>query len=865
MTRKNHGGNLASLSRKTGFAREDILDFSANINPLGFPECVRPVIARHVGDITHYPDPDCSVLADAFCKRWGVAANEILFGNGSEEILYLLPKIAKKTTALIPVPSYSDYATACELSDISIKTFILNEHDGFILDFDRFERELTGNEIVFLGNPANPTGFTIDTKRLCQSAVRKPEAVFVVDEAFADFVEGLPRLISSRPDNVIVTGSFTKFYAVPGLRLGYVAASPDYIKELNRIVLPWSVNALAQAVGETVLSDKDFEKETRQFVNQQRNDLLAKLRGFPNLTVYPGKANYLLARIDMDTIDAPTLAQRLLRYGIAIRVCDTFVGLDKRFFRIAIRTETENGVLIDALASVFETTGTQSLHGVAIGKQKKKPSVMFQGTGSNAGKSILTAAFCRVLFQDGYTVAPFKSQNMSLNSFVTYDGGEMGRAQVVQAQACRISPDVRMNPILLKPNSDTGSQVIVLGNSIGNMDIGTYVKYKPEAFGYAKKAYDELAAEFDVIVLEGAGSPAEVNLKSHDIVNMAMARYAASKVLLVGDIDRGGVFASFVGTMEVLSEWERRLVAGFVVNRFRGEGSLLADAFRYVRLHTGLPTYGVVPYIANLGLPEEDSVTFKDVVCKEPADSAKEVDIAVIDLPHISNFTDLDPLRFEPDVRFRIIRRPADIGIPDVVILPGSKNVMNDIDYILQNGFAEIISKLIAGRKTEIIGLCGGLQMLGEEIADPYGIESTKKRTSAGLRFLPVSTVLMGKKSLKAAGALHVPSGMKLRGYEIHHGETKGSGLAPLIVRDDGETIGYSSTDGLVWGTYLHGVFDTDEFRRWFIDRIRTRKGLRPLGAIVAPYDLEPALNRLADVVREHLDVKGIYRMMGLL
>jgi cobyric acid synthase CobQ len=317
--------------------------------------------------------------------------------------------------------------------------------------------------------------------------------------------------------------------------------------------------------------------------------------------------------------------------------------------------------------------------------------------------------------------------------------------------------------------------------------------------------------------------------------------------------------------MEVLSEWERQLVAGFVVNRFRGEESLLTDAFRYLKLHTGLPTYGVVPYIANLGLPEEDSVTFKDAVCREPADSIKEVDIVVIDLPHISNFTDLDPLRFEPDVRLRIIRRPADIGTPDVIILPGSKNVMNDIDYILENGFAKVIGRLVAGRKTEIIGLCGGLQMLGKEIADPYGIESTKKRTNAGLGFLPVATVLMERKSLKAAGALHVPSGMELRGYEIHHGETKGSGLTSLIVRDDGETIGYSSTDGFVWGTYLHGVFDTDEFRRWFVDRIRTRKGLRPLGTIVAPYDLEPALDRLADIVREHVDVKGIYRMMGLL
>ncbi len=343
--------------------------------------------------------------------------------------------------------------------------------------------------------------------------------------------------------------------------------------------------------------------------------------------------------------------------------------------RIAVRTAEENERLCHALQDALGVTRK------SVGR-RMKPAVMLQGTSSNAGKSIMAAAFCRILLQDGYSVAPFKAQNMSLNSYVTRDGGEMGRAQVVQAQACRIDPDVRMNPILLKPSSDTGAQVILMGKPVGNMDVNTYIRYKPEAFTAVKEAYDSLASEHDVIILEGAGSPAEVNLKHHDIVNMTMARYARSPVILVGDIDRGGVFASFIGTMEVLAEWERALVAGFVINRFRGDKSLLDDAINYVERYTGRPTFGVVPYLQDLGLPEEDSVTFKSGPKEETRPAGDVVEIALIDLPHISNFTDFDSLRLEPDVHLSIVREPRDMGHPDVVILPGSKNVIGDLDYL---------------------------------------------------------------------------------------------------------------------------------------------------------------------------------------
>jgi L-threonine-O-3-phosphate decarboxylase len=681
MATDRHGGNLKKLAAASSRPMEEILDFSANINPLGLPEWLRPLISSKISSIVHYPDPDCTSLVEAFSVRYGVVPEEVLVGNGSSEILYLLPRVLKATRALIPVPAYGDYAIAAEAAGLPVEKMFLREEDGFVLDLRALETRLAGKEIVIMGQPNNPTGLVCDPEVLRQMAGRYPSVTFIVDEAFADFIPGMDSLSGSRPPNVIVLRSLTKFFAIPGLRLGCAVMNADTVSRMRQVIPPWSVNDFAQAVGEMALRDERYAERTRQFVGQQRESLLEELRSFPGLTVYPGQANFLLVRVDRKDIDAAGLAQRLLDKGIAIRVCDNFDGLDSRFFRVAVRTAEENEKLCSELRTVFALPQRSS--------KRRRPAIMFQGTTSNAGKSVLAAALCRILLQDAYRVAPFKAQNMSLNSFVTGDGGEMGRAQVVQAEACRLDPDVRMNPVLLKPTGDTGAQVILLGKPVGNMDVEQYIRYKPEAFQAAREAYDSLAREFDVMVLEGAGSPAEVNLKHHDIVNMAMARHAGSPVLLVGDIDRGGVFASFVGTMEVLAEWERALVAGFVINRFRGEKSLLREAIDYTQRHTGIPTLGVVPYLRDLGLPEEDSVTFKS----QPRDgiqaTGERVEIALIDLPHISNFTDFDALRIEPDVHLRIVRQTQDLQKPDAVILPGSKNVIGDLDYLQQNGLAQ--------------------------------------------------------------------------------------------------------------------------------------------------------------------------------
>lgn len=856
-----HGGNLSQLSAVSGRAPQEITDFSANINPLGFPEWVRPLISASISTLVHYPDPASGEMTAAVCSRYDVDMSEVICVNGTAEAISLLPAVAGLTHAVIPVPAYVDYAHACTAAKMTVFPLHLAENDDFALDFNALSHMLSaepvsGRAMVFICRPNNPTGKTPDAERIRKLARDFPQSLFVIDEAFGDFVEEFESLVRNRPKNVLVLLSLTKIFALPGLRMGAAIADPALIEKLFRTKPCWSVNTLSQVVAACALCDHSFIDETRAYVTRARRKMMARLEKIKGLFVYPGDANFLLVRIERSDMDALWLAKRLLNDGIAIRTCDTYEGLDNRFFRVAVRTHEENGRLIDALAAVLNIKDKRKTK-----KYTHTPSIMFQGTGSNAGKSILAAALCRILHQDGIRVAPFKAQNMSLNSFVTRAGLEMGRAQVVQAQAARIEPDIRMNPILLKPSSDTGSQVIVNGFPMGNMKAKAYLDYKKIAVGAVEEAYDSLCGEFEAIVLEGAGSPGEVNLKKNDIVNMRMARYAKSPVLIVGDIDRGGVFASFVGTMEVLAQWERSLVSGFIVNKFRGDAGLLGDALDYTQRHTGRPVIGVVPYIHTLGLPDEDSVSMKDRTGTSAGSNPDHVKIGVVDLPHISNFTDFDPFLCEDDVSLSYIRQADEMEGIDAIILPGSKNVMTDVMWLRQNGMAARICKAAEAGNVEVAGICGGFQILGHKIEDPHCIESNGK-TVDGLGLLDVTTVLEAGKTLTRTTATHLASGLFVSGYEIHHGVSRFS-AASLLEMEDGRKEGAYSEKTMTWGTYLHGIFDSDPFRRWFVNGLRQRKGLVPKDKVCGIYDLEPAFDRLADTVRKSLDMTKIYQWMG--
>lgn len=510
----------------------------------------------------------------------------------------------------------------------------------------------------------------------------------------------------------------------------------------------------------------------------------------------------------------------------------------------------------------------------------KAKVIMVQGTASHVGKSVLVAAFCRIFVQDGYRVAPFKSQNMALNSFVTRDGGEMGRAQVVQAEASCVDPSVDMNPILLKPTGHASSQVVVLGRPIGNLSAQHYhLDYGPKALKVIEGALNRLRDAYDIVVVEGAGSPAEVNLQQHEIVNMRIARLADAPVLLAADIDKGGALAAVVGTLELISEEDRDRVAGIIINKFRGDLSLFQPAVDFLEQKTGKPVLGVVPYFQGFRIQEEDTISEDRQVAEQVAET-DYVEIAVVHLPHISNFTDFDPLEDEPDVRLSYIGRGNRLGKPDLVIIPGSKNTIEDLYFLKRSGLADGILQL-KREGTPIIGICGGFQMLGRQLNDPDHTESEIPRIE-GLGLLDISTTFYPEKittqvEAEVAGEgrlLDGAQGCRIIGYEIHMGRTElADGTKPVfsVYNSSGREVstpdGAVSRDGLVFGTYIHGIFDEDGFRRCLINNLRRGKGLEPLsvdGSMTALEQRNRDFDKLAAVVRGSLDMDRIYQLLGL-
>ena len=480
-------------------------------------------------------------------------------------------------------------------------------------------------------------------------------------------------------------------------------------------------------------------------------------------------------------------------------------------------------------------------------------NLMFQGTSSHVGKSILTTALCRIFFREGRRVAPFKAQNMALNSFVTADGLEMGRAQVAQAEAAGIAPRVEMNPVLLKPTGNQSSQVIINGKPVGVMSAAEYHQsYSLKAFDAVKAALQKLSAEFDTIIIEGAGSPAEVNLKDNDIVNMRVAKYLNAPVILVADIDRGGCLASIVGTLELLDDDERDLVKGIVINKFRGDVNLFLPAVDFLERKTQKPVLGIVPYIEKLGIDDEDSVSLDEKISSDG-----ELSIAVIRLGKLSNFTDFDSLAGENDVKLFYAVTPDELDAADVIILPGSKNTSEDLIYLRENNFAEkILQRHVAG--AAIVGICGGFQMLGRKIFDPLKTESNHTELD-GLNLLPLETTFAAEKLTRQVTVPAVDFeflgsrivAKNLDGYEIHSGETN----------LHGEKI-FSTGD--VFGTYVHGIFDNDDFRRKFLNAVRAKKNLPPLKDVRNfRADKQKNYERLAKVVRENLDMKLLEKIMA--
>jgi adenosylcobyric acid synthase len=498
-----------------------------------------------------------------------------------------------------------------------------------------------------------------------------------------------------------------------------------------------------------------------------------------------------------------------------------------------------------------------------------KGKIMVQGTASSVGKSLLCAAFCRILRQDGFSAVPFKSQNMALNSFVTNEGLEMGRAQVMQAEAAGLEPRVDMNPILLKPTSDQGSQVIVMGRPVGNMAAMEYLQWKEELLPVIDQAYSRLASEHDVVVIEGAGSPAEINLREKDLVNMGLALRLNAPVLLAGDIDRGGVFASLYGTAALLQPAERDLLKGVIINKFRGDRRVLEPGLLQLEELINIPVLGVVPFM-RLNLDDEDSVTERFTACS----TGRALKVQVVLLPRISNFTDFNPLELFDDLSLTYIREPEELDSPDLLILPGSKNTIEDLLHLRRTGWEKPLKKY-ADKGGLLMGICGGFQMLGDRILDPHKVESSSPEVP-GFGFLGMETVMEKEKSTRQVEALWrfrdngyfsaMEKEEPLTGYEIHMGRTDYHSVRhPVYIQDGGRWEGAVGEGGNVFGTYLHGIFDNFSWTEKLLNVLRRRRGLpeqnSSLPRTYRDYK-EKEYDKLAEVIRESLDMKTIYRII---
>jgi len=494
-------------------------------------------------------------------------------------------------------------------------------------------------------------------------------------------------------------------------------------------------------------------------------------------------------------------------------------------------------------------------------------TLMIQGTASSVGKSVIVTALCRIFRQDGFKVAPFKAQNMALNSFVTREGGEIGRAQAVQAEAAGIEPSVDMNPVLLKPEAEAKSQVIVLGKVAKNLEASQYYDYAPYLLGVIHDSLNRLCSNYDIVVIEGAGSPAEINLKEREIVNMRVARIANTPVLLVGDIDRGGVFASIIGTLELLTEEERDLVKGLIVNKFRGDLALLKPGLDFLEKRSDKPVLGVIPYFRGIKIAQEDSVYLEE---RRGGSASKGIDIAIIRLPHISNYDDFDPLE-EMGCTLRYITEPAELASPDLIILPGTKSTVADSLYLQEQGIAQaIIQRAKSG--TPVIGICGGYQILGKTINDPYKVES-KETSVAGLGLLDIETTFGRAKTttqvrarlLANKGLFEGLEGTEITGYEIHMGQVRSQNHVPVfqvVETPQGKASyfdGAASDDCLIFGSYIHGLFHNVNFTHTLLNRLRQLRGL-PV-AVTVPVNKDRQYDELARIVRQNLNMRQVYKI----
>lgn len=825
-----HGGDGAAVAEALGVAPSAVLDLSASLNPFG-PD-LRPLAARalEAGVLGRYPDERAAQAALA--EALGIPREAVVLTNGGAEAIALV--------------------AACRpIGDLVDPDFSL---------YRRHLAEVRRGAPRWRSNPRTPTG---------ELWPADAEAA-VWDEAFYPLATGSwTRGDLARGSTVL--GSLTKVFGCPGLRLGYVASFDEALLAEVRAHRPaWSVNGLAAAVLPELLALADLPA-WRAAIGEARAALVEALRA-RGLEVRAGEANWVLARGPAD------LRARLAEALVVVRDCGSF-GLPG-WVRVAVPDEAGlrrlAGALDRVLAGGRQGPGAPRA-GLAGGRlggwPPRRGGLVVVGTGSDAGKSAVVAGLCRALARRGVRVTPFKAQNMALQSAVSVDGAEVGRAQAVQAEAAGVAVEAAMNPILLKPTGERTSQVVVLGRPWAVLDASAYRAARAELAPLVLDALADLRARFDVVVCEGAGSATEINLLDGDFVNLGLAARAGLPAVVVGDIERGGVFAGLHGAVTLVPPALGRQVAGFVVNRFRGDPGLLAPGLAELTARTGVPVLGVLPWLEGLALDAEDSLSVELGPLPEAAGGSGALDVGVVRFPRAANLTDLDPLRLEGSVRLRWVRRGGELGRPDLVVLPGTKATVADLGWLREVG---LIEALAAARQagTVVLGICGGYQMLGQEIHDE--VESGSGRVP-GLGWLPVRTVFEPTKltrqrrgRLAGPGAEALGGPLTVEGYQIHHGrvrpldEPSGQRAEPWIALaplDEGtgaeaQPEGAADLEGGVLGTTLHGLLEADALRQGLLGFVARRRG-RPYEPAPEPYRAvrHRRLDRLADALEAHLDL----------
>lgn len=951
-----HGGAVPGAPGLPGGEAGEALDFSINVNPWGMSPKALAAARAALAGCDAYPDRDCSLLRPAIVSYLGrtlgargLDPSMVHCSAGATDALFRLAAVLAPRRALVCAPTFAEYARALGMCGCEVVSVPLGREDGYAQARRLADALDPTVDIVFACEPNNPTG-TVDARRDLEallSACERAGAVLVVDECFNGFLDGpadhsLAPLVPDHP-SLVVLRAFTKVFGMAGLRLGYVLCGDRGVVDgLARAGDPWVVSTVAQAAGLAALGDEEYLAGSLAEVRRERPRLARALRGL-GLHVVDGSANFLLFRHD-----SPGLPGRLAKRGVLVRDCSDFSGLGPGWARVAVRRSRENDELVRALAGELGSAPAGGMAAaaapaapVAVASPPAAPDaeaarpapsssapsraavLMVQGTMSNAGKSVLVAGLCRAFTRRGLSVAPFKGQNMSLNSGVTPDGREVGRAQVLQAHACGLEPDARMNPVLLKPASDVGSQVLLMGRPVANLGAREYGAFRASLRSGVAEALESLRAEHDLVVIEGAGSPAEINLDdTRDLANMGVARMADAPVVLVGDIDPGGVFAQLKGTVDLLRPEDRARVAGLVINKFRGDREILRPGLSMLEDLCGVPVLGVVPWV-DLDLPDEDGLSARarrargsldDIRADEEGDGAAAglADVAVLALPRVSNATDLAPLERHPRARVRWVGRPAQAGRPDLLVVPGSKATLSDLRWMRSNGLDRVVCAL-AGSGVPVLGVCGGYQMLGTSLEDPTGADGGGSERGLGL--LPVRTVMgEGKRLARVEGAFAGPDGVPCRpgspsvggraasgdpfaalagipvsGYEVHMGATlpdeeeaaptdvpgfsPGGAGAPVSrplahVADAGSGGGpraQGTVVGAVAGTYVHGLLDAPGAADALVGELLRRKGLGPgPGGAASPgarqvEDRE--LDRLADVLERCLDIDRLLRI----